>query len=528
MPAATLASFPPAIPQNPYQRLLYRHLEQFGVRLADRAELKTGWLIRNRRRVRILHFHWPQGYYRWSGRPAWAQRPLSWLRLCLFTARLAVARSLGYRIWWTIHQVFPHEALSPTLDRTAGTILARSASVLTAHDHASVEVAVRELGIAPERIAVVPHGSYVGVSPLQLDPPAARRATREELGLPDDAFVFLAFGHLRGYKEIGLLLEAFALVADERARLLIAGLPLDEHATAATREAARRDPRIRLVLEFVPDEQVAALFATADAAVLSRGDGGTSGALVLALSLGTPVVAADVPTPRELLHGEKAGWLFAPGDAGSLSSALDRAASDGTAAAKGAAARAIADEIPWEKLAPRYADLLGRALAGRRDDDRLSGVDGKVDVLLTCSSGGHLLQLLVLRDVWEPFDRVWVTDDRSDTRSLLADERVVFAHWPTSRTLRTLPRNLALAWRVVRRTRPAVVLTTGAGTAVPFAWMARLHGARVVHIETLTRVDSPSLTCRLIAPIADRVYVQWPDLADVVKRSRYVGSVISR
>ena len=85
-----------------------------------------------------------------------------------------------------------------------------------------------------------------------------------------------------------------------------------------------------------------------------------------------------------------------------------------------------------------------------RDDDRLSGVDDKVDVLLTCSSGGHLLQLLVLREVWEPCDRVWVTDDRSDTRSLLADEQVVFAHWPTSRTLRTLPRNLALAWRVVR------------------------------------------------------------------------------
>lgn len=527
MPAVTLASFPPAIPQNPYQRLLYLHLEPFGVRLAEKAEFKTGWLIRNHRRVQILHFHWPQGYYRWSGRPAWAQRPLSWLRLCLFTARLAVARLLGYRIWWTIHQVFPHEALSPALDRTAGTILARAANVLTAHDRATVEVAVRELGIAPERIAVVPHGSYVGVYPSQPDAEAARHATREELGLPGEAFVFLAFGHLRGYKEIGLLLEAFAQVADERARLLIAGLPLDEQATEATREAARRDPRIRLVLEFVPDERVAELFAAADAAVLSRGDGGTSGALILALSLGTPVVAAAVPTATELLQGERAGWLFAPGDKASLSGALERAASDRSAAAKGAAARAIADEIPWEGLAPRYAELLRGALEGR-DDDRMSGVDEKVDVLLTCSSGGHLLQLLVLREVWEPFDRVWVTDDRSDTRSLLADERVVFAHWPTSRTLRTLPRNLVLAWRVVRRTRPAVVLTTGAGTAVPFAWMARLHGARVVHIETLTRVDSPSLTCRLIAPIADRVYVQWPDLANVVKRSRYVGSVISR
>ena len=151
----------------------------------------------------------------------------------------------------------------------------------------------------------------------------------------------------------------------------------------------------------------------------------------------------------------------------------------------------------------------------------------RADILLTCSSGGHLLQLLALGEVWRPYARVWVTDDRSDTRSLLAGETVVFAYWPTSRTLRTLPRNLALAWNVVRQVRPAVVLTTGAGTAVPFAWIAKLHGARLVHVETLTRVERPSLSCRLLAPVADRVYVQWPELLQKVRRSRYSGSVLS-
>ena len=158
--------------------------------------------------------------------------------------------------------------------------------------------------------------------------------------------------------------------------------------------------------------------------------------------------------------------------------------------------------------------------------DRAAGVR-RADVLLACSSGGHLLQLLALREVWEPYERVWVTDDRSDTRSLLEGEPVVFAYWPTSRTIRTLPRNFTLAWRVVRRVRPAVVLTTGASTAVPFAWLARLHGARIVYVETLTRIDQPSLTCRLLAPIADRVYVQWPELRARVRGSRYVGSVLS-
>jgi beta-1,4-N-acetylglucosaminyltransferase len=161
------------------------------------------------------------------------------------------------------------------------------------------------------------------------------------------------------------------------------------------------------------------------------------------------------------------------------------------------------------------------------DRARMASVgDGQADLLLTCSSGGHLLQLLAVRAAWETHARVWATDDRSDTRSLLADERVAWAYWPTSRTLRTLPGNLRLAWRLVRATRPRIVLTTGAGTAVPFALVARLHGARIVHIESLTRVDAPSLAGRLLAPLAPPVYVQWPELQAKVKRSRYVGSVL--
>jgi glycosyltransferase involved in cell wall biosynthesis len=521
-----LASFPPVIAQNPYQRLLYEHLAPLGVRIVEGAELKLRWLVRNRRAVDVLHFHWPQGYYQWSGEPACARRPLSWVRLGLFSARLAAARALGYRVWWTIHQVYPHETTSRAVDRRAGRRLVRAATVLTAHDRATAEAAVRELGAEPEAIVIVPHGSYVGVYPAVDDTEHARRAVRQELGLPEEAFVFLSFGHLRRYKEVELLLDAFAAVRNERARLVIAGLPLDEHSARAVEAAAAQDPRVCPVLEFVPDERVAELFAGADAAVLARGDGGTSGALVLSLSLGAPVVAANVPTCEELLHGEEAGWLFTAGDPGSLSAALEQAAADpAAAAAKAARAREIAEGLAWDPIAERLAELLGAATAP--EPSRLASVNGGVDLLLTCSSGGHLLQLLALREVWEPFDRVWVTDDRSDTRSLLAGEPVVFAHWPTSRTLRTLPKNLMLAWRLVRRARPAVVLTTGAGTAVPFTWVARLHRARVVHIETLTRIDSPSLSCRLIAPIADRVYVQWPDLERAVRRSRYAGSVLS-
>ncbi len=71
------------------------------------------------------------------------------------------------------------------------------------------------------------------------------------------------------------------------------------------------------------------------------------------------------------------------------------------------------------------------------------------------------------------------------------------------------------------------MLTTGAGVAVPFAWIARLRGARVVYVESLARIDGPSLTYRLIAPIAERRYVQWPELAQALPRTRFVGNVFS-
>jgi len=151
-----------------------------------------------------------------------------------------------------------------------------------------------------------------------------------------------------------------------------------------------------------------------------------------------------------------------------------------------------------------------------------------VDVLLVCSTGGHLLQLVALRGAWSDAKRAWITFDKSDARSLLVDEQVAFAHGPTNRSLVNLFRNLGLAFRLVRRFRPRVIVTTGAGVAVPFCWIGRLFGAKVVYVESLSRITSPSLSYRLIAPIASRRYCQWPEFADAVPRARYVGSVFSR
>jgi UDP-N-acetylglucosamine:LPS N-acetylglucosamine transferase len=136
--------------------------------------------------------------------------------------------------------------------------------------------------------------------------------------------------------------------------------------------------------------------------------------------------------------------------------------------------------------------------------------------------------MLALRPVWTGYSRVWVTFDKSDVQSLLVDERVIHAHTPTNRNLKNLIRNLGLAWRTLRVVRPRVLITTGAGVAVPFAWIARLLGAKVVYVESFARIEGASLTGRLVAPIAHRTYVQWPEMERALPRARYVGNVFGR
>lgn len=131
-------------------------------------------------------------------------------------------------------------------------------------------------------------------------------------------------------------------------------------------------------------------------------------------------------------------------------------------------------------------------------------------LLLVASSGGHLAQLHWLRPWWSAHDRLWVTFDTPDARGRLEGERVVWAHHPTNRDVSNLLRNLRLARRVVAEERPDVVLSNGAGVAVPFLLAGRRAGALTLFQEVYDRVERPSLTGRLVAPWVDAVLLARP------------------
>ena len=140
-----------------------------------------------------------------------------------------------------------------------------------------------------------------------------------------------------------------------------------------------------------------------------------------------------------------------------------------------------------------------------------------------CSDGGHLTQLHRLQPWWSQHDRTWMTFRKAHATSLLAGERVEWVHHPTTRNVPNLLRNLVLAWRVVRRERPDVVVSDGAGVAFPVFVLAWLLRVPRVYVEVYDRIDSKTMTGRLCRPISSLFLVQWPEQQQLYKGSVVLG-----
>ncbi len=189
----------------------------------------------------------------------------------------------------------------------------------------------------------------------------------------------------------------------------------------------------------------------------------------------------------------------------------------------------VTDEHHQRRQTTWYHDMdklfsgLASSLAARKSP-RPNGQNAERILLVACG-GGHLLELLALEHAWRDLDHRFVTQRTVDATHLLADEDVVYGYGPRRHSISCLLRNLRLAWATVREYKPDVILSTGAHLEVPFFIVGRLHRLRLVHVESLTRLERPSLSGRMVYPLADAFFVQWPTSA-AGRRAIYAGSIL--
>ena len=149
----------------------------------------------------------------------------------------------------------------------------------------------------------------------------------------------------------------------------------------------------------------------------------------------------------------------------------------------------------------------------------------EIKVCLVGSSGGHLTHLYMLKPFWKNKKRFWVTFDKEDARRLLNGEKVYPCYYPTNRNIKNLIRNTAVAWKVLHKEKPDLIISSGAAVSVPFFYLGKLFGAKLIYIEVFDRIDKPTLSGRLVYPIVDKFIVQWEEQKEVYKKAINLGSI---
>jgi UDP-N-acetylglucosamine:LPS N-acetylglucosamine transferase len=147
-------------------------------------------------------------------------------------------------------------------------------------------------------------------------------------------------------------------------------------------------------------------------------------------------------------------------------------------------------------------------------------------ICLVGSSGGHLTHLYMLKPFWKDKERFWVTFDKEDANSLLEGEKLYHCHFPTNRNLRNLIRNSRLAWKLLKKERPDLIISSGAAVAVPFFYIGKLFfKSKLIYIEIFDRVHKGTISGKMIYPIADKFIVQWEEMLKIYPRAVNLGSI---
>jgi len=345
---------------NPYQLELAEALRRRGVNvtlsngIGSLPILGAIWI---HGKPDILHLHWTHGFVVGS------TCVKTFLKALRFLTELVLARLIGVRVVWTVHNLLQHERKHSGLELFFNRILVWLYDQLIVHCDAAIEELMRSYrlpGRFRHKIKVIPHGNYVSSYPNQV----SREEARGRFGLAMDELVFLYLGQIRPYKGVPELIDAFLKVDHPDARLLIAGRPATEEVKAQIREWSERDDRIQAFLEFIPDTDIQLYMNAADVVVLPYRDILTSGAALLAMSFGKPIIAPRLGCLAEVIDEGAGGFLYDPDDGGGLLQAMQQAVS-ADLSVMGQYNFQRAQEFDWSKIAEMTLEVYRRCVKRR-------------------------------------------------------------------------------------------------------------------------------------------------------------------
>jgi beta-1,4-mannosyltransferase len=327
---------------NPYTPRLYSHMRE-GVTVEDFSARKL------LAKYSVWHVHWPESLLN-------IRNPLlAASKVEAFFCALDYLQARNTKIVWTMHNYGSHEKLHPSLEawfwrqfipRVDGAISLSAAGLSVGRTR------FPRLQCIPT--AVIPHGHY------RDEYPQKTVEARKMLGIPATAKVLLFFGTIRAYKNVDFLVRIFRKVDAADAILYIVGQPNSSSLASDIRQEASRDPRVRLLFEFVKPEDVSVHLGAADVVVLPFREILNSGSALLALSLNRPILVPDLGAMGELKADFGDRWVRT--FAGELSETILNGALD-WAAEKRPPVCPMPEKYEWQSIGRETSRFYSRVVS---------------------------------------------------------------------------------------------------------------------------------------------------------------------
>ena len=153
----------------------------------------------------------------------------------------------------------------------------------------------------------------------------------------------------------------------------------------------------------------------------------------------------------------------------------------------------------------------------------------KKNVMFISSTGGHLNEMLQLKELFEKYDYYIVTEKTKSNLNLKNKykNKVSFLVYGTKDHMLIYPfkliYNTVKSLFIYLKVHPDYIVTTGAHTAGPMCCIGKLLGSRIIYIETFANITTKTVTGKCLYPIADKFIVQWESMLKLYPEAVYGG-----
>lgn len=147
-------------------------------------------------------------------------------------------------------------------------------------------------------------------------------------------------------------------------------------------------------------------------------------------------------------------------------------------------------------------------------------------ILFTCSSGGHLEELLQLQEIIMENESYLFTEKN---QKKLKEFKKVYTVKQINRKEKRFGLNFLklffLSYKIIKEIQPSIIISTGALVTVPICIIGKMNHIKIIYIESFARIDKPSLTGKIMYKFADIFIVQWKDLLKYFPKAKFWGGI---